>query len=151
MQVKITKGFKFAREGLYVVEVEPGQIVTGRCAEVALNEKWGELFENPKVVRLPLLPEYLAAGYQEASYQKMLDEQTAAAKVAGAVVEIRERTEAEKADLTPREELPPAPLAPVADVPPVPAAVVENEHVDTSPPAPAAPAEASKKPKHKAR
>lgn len=42
MKAKVTKGFKFAVGGNHVIDVEAGAIVEGRCAEVALAEKWGE-------------------------------------------------------------------------------------------------------------
>lgn len=36
MRVEVTSEFKFARDGIHVVDVAVGAIVEGRCAEVAL-------------------------------------------------------------------------------------------------------------------
>lgn len=41
MKAKITQAFRFAVGGLHVVDVSVGDVVDGRCAEVALQEKWG--------------------------------------------------------------------------------------------------------------
>lgn len=42
MKARVTQAFKFAHEGVRVVVVPVGAVVTGRCAEVALQEGWGE-------------------------------------------------------------------------------------------------------------
>lgn len=41
MKAKITTAFKFAIDGIRVVEVHLDEEVTGRCAEVAIQEGWG--------------------------------------------------------------------------------------------------------------
>lgn len=41
MKVRIVSGFRFAVEGVRVIDVKAGEIVTGRCAEVAIAEGWG--------------------------------------------------------------------------------------------------------------
>lgn len=49
MKSRVTKAFKFAIGGNLVVDVKPGAIVEGRCAEVAIAEKWGEPLEEKPV------------------------------------------------------------------------------------------------------
>ena len=40
--VRVTQSFKFSSDGIRVDELQVGQEVTGRAAEVALAEGWGE-------------------------------------------------------------------------------------------------------------
>lgn len=45
MKVKITKTFKWAREGIHVELLHAGDVVEGRPAQIALAEGWGERVE----------------------------------------------------------------------------------------------------------
>jgi hypothetical protein len=72
-------------------------------AQVFIREGWAKEVKPPAPVpvpveRLPLLAEYVAAGYQAATYEAFIAEHTAAAKAAGRRVEVRELTAAEKAE-----------------------------------------------------
>lgn len=48
MRVEVTKTFRWAPDGNHVVDVEAGQVVEGRCAEVALQLGSGRDVDAPK-------------------------------------------------------------------------------------------------------
>lgn len=52
MKVKVTKAFRWAREGIYVIDVAPGEVVDGRAAEIALEMGRGQ----PLVEAMPAAP-----------------------------------------------------------------------------------------------
>jgi hypothetical protein len=47
MKVTITKAFRWAREGIYVVDLRVGDVVEGRPADIALAEGWGREVRGP--------------------------------------------------------------------------------------------------------
>jgi hypothetical protein len=126
-------------------------------AQVFIREGWAEELkgEAPKapatkvesgpVYRLPLLPEYVAAGYKPENYEAMIKLETEAAVQKGFVVEVREKNAAEldaealarkefeerekqiEADRAAREAAAAAPsAAPTPPRPPAPPPVTED-------------------------
>jgi hypothetical protein len=103
MRVQVTKSFEWAPNGTHVRTVAVGEVLEGRGAEVALELKSGQRLGD--VVRLPLLGEYLAAGYPGAEYEKFLITRTAEAKTKGATVEVRAPTAEEMGGADKLQEL----------------------------------------------
>jgi hypothetical protein len=66
-------------------------------AQVFLREGWAEQAEPPKVMRLPLLDEYVRAGYPAENYEQFLRSHRERAELDGLRVEIRAMTAAEEA------------------------------------------------------
>lgn len=48
MQVRVTKDFKFAEDGIHVRSIRAGEVLTGRGAVVALQLKVGEELHEEK-------------------------------------------------------------------------------------------------------
>jgi hypothetical protein len=61
MKVRVTKAFRWAREGIHVVDIHVDDVVDGRAAEIALAEGWGREVEAesaaPRAAALPAAPE----------------------------------------------------------------------------------------------
>lgn len=96
--------------------------------------------EPPRpVLRLPLLDEYVKAGYPEKTYLAFLERETRAAELVGRRVEVRPMTAAELAAFArpPSPPVPPVPPVPPAPVAPPPPTVVVTE--PAPPPAPPPP------------
>ncbi len=112
MLIRVTKQTKGAEDGFAVRDYLVGEILDftdapARAKElgaVFLREGWAELVAEPpppaapRVRRLPLLEEYVAAGYMAENYELMLTSQRAEASAAGEVVEVREKSPAEIAE-----------------------------------------------------
>ena len=102
MRVEITRSFQWAEDGNHVRTVAVGEVLEGRGASVALDMKCGRPLAD--VVRLPLVEEYVAAGYQAENYAEMIAAETARAKADGKTVEVRLPTFADVPAGVSREE-----------------------------------------------
>lgn len=91
MRVQVTKDFHWAPDGNNVRLVAVGEVLEGRGAEFALELKSGRVVG----ARLPMLEEYVAAGYKAENYEAMIADETRRAKAEGLEVEIRLPTLAE--------------------------------------------------------
>lgn len=56
MKAKITKAFKFSPDGNSVRDIAVGDVVEGRCAEVAVQSGWGEEEAAPAPAPVPVPP-----------------------------------------------------------------------------------------------
>lgn len=106
MRIRMLKNSKGADDGFTVRDYLEGtdhnlghSVRAIELAHVFVKEGWAEQIPAsaaaPKVRRLPLLEEFVAAGYAAASYDLMLQEETAAAEVAGQTVEVRAKSAVE--------------------------------------------------------
>lgn len=126
MKVKVTQEFQWAPDGNHVRDVKVGEVLEGRGAEVALEQKKGvelgvhqvtdrlsaateratrAVLGVPEILRLPPLEEYVAAGYTKESYPDFIVGQAVRAGEDGGAVAIRAATEAEARELDQRREL----------------------------------------------
>lgn len=92
MKVTVIKSFKWAPDGNNVEVVEAGRVAQGELAELALKMGCGKAVLDQPPVRLPLLAEYVAAGYHAENYERMIANETEAAQKVGRTVEIRDPT-----------------------------------------------------------
>lgn len=145
MKVEVTKSFKWAPDGNHVREVQAGEQLEGRGAEVALQLNSGRVLESVpaviidsagaapakipvvaspaerQVLRLPLLDEFVSRGYKAEDYQVFIAARTEEAKANGLDVIVAAPPPGTE-EPPPASTPPPPPPAPAAEAPPAPPA-----------------------------